>query len=390
MRSARRRAEAEGSTVVFVAIDGVPAGAVLLDDPIRPEAARTLRALRRSGIRRMVMVTGDRMNVAEPIGLVVGADEVLAERSPADKVAAVRLERSAGSTIMVGDGLNDVPALAVADVGVAIGGHGSTASSEAADVVLTGEHLDRLGEALGIGRRAFRIARESAVAGIALSVVAMGFASVGLLPAAFGAVLQEAIDVLVILNALRVATGGPVPVRLGDEGEALSRRFSEEHRRLRAGLEQIRAVADALGDEPTPEALQGVREVHQLLVDEILPHEAAEDRELYPVLADALGGEDPTETMSRTHAEIAHLVGRLGSLVEELTDESDPVAVQDLRRILYGLYAILRLHFVQEDEAYFSRLDDAERTSDPVPPRADASDSNHDASIGPSGLAARS
>ena len=358
VRSVRRRAERDSAIIVFVGIDGVAAGALLLDDPIRPDAARTIRGLRRSGIRRMVMVTGDRAAAAEAIAFVVGADEVLAERAPADKVEAVRIERAAGTTIMVGDGINDAPALAAADVGVAMGARGSTASSEAADAVLTVDRLDRLGEAIQISRRALLIARESAVAGIALSFVAMGFASVGLLPAALGALLQEAIDVGVILNALRVSTGGPEPLRLSEEGQELSRRFSGEHQDLRGGLERIRTAADALDEEPSDHALQSVRDVHQFLIEQILPHEAGEDSELYPVLAEALGGEDPTETMSRAHAEISHLVRRLGLLLRELPPEGpDRTDVQELRRVLYGLYAILRLHFVQEDEAFFSRVE---------------------------------
>ncbi|MGZ8805159.1 MAG: heavy metal translocating P-type ATPase [Microbacterium sp.] len=359
IHSVRRRAERDSEITVFVAIDGVTAGALLLDDPIRTDAARTIRGLRHAGIRRLVMVTGDRAAAAETLGFVVGADEVLAERTPADKVEAVRIECTAGTTVMVGDGINDAPALAAADVGVAIGARGSTAASEAADAVLTVDRLDRLGEAIQISRRSLRIARESAVVGIALSLVAMGFAAAGLLPPALGALLQEAIDVGVILNALRVSIGGPHPLNLGPEGEQLSRRFIGEHQELRSKLERIRLAADELEAEPSAAAIQAVRDVHRFLVDEILPHEAAEDAQLYPVLAVALGGEDPTGTMSRTHAEIAHLVRRLGLLLRELPSEgADAGDVHDLRLVLYGLYTILRLHFVQEDEAYFSRVDE--------------------------------
>ena len=125
-------------------------GALLLNDPIRSDAARTIRTLRRSGVDRVVMVTGDRADVAEAVAAIADVDEVFADRSPADKVEIVRLERRNGPTIMVGDGINDAPALAVADVGVAIGGPGATASSEVADVVLTVDRLDRLGDALRI------------------------------------------------------------------------------------------------------------------------------------------------------------------------------------------------------------------------------------------------
>jgi hypothetical protein len=306
-----------------------------------------------------VMVTGDRAEVAESVAAVCDIDEVLAERSPADKVEAVQFERRNGSTIMVGDGINDAPALAAADVGVAIGARGSTASSEAADVVLTVDRLDRLGDAIRIAQRALRIARQSVVVGMGLSLAAMGVAAAGFLPPAAGALLQEGIDIAVILNALRVLVGGPEQLRLGDDDAALSRRFVTEHQHLRAELEGIRDAADALGTESPTVALRRVRGVHLFLIDDLLPHEMAEDAELYPVLDRVLGGHDATGTMSRTHAEIAHLVRRLGRLLDEMpSDGPDEDDIVELRRVLYGLHAILRLHFAQEDEGYFSLIDD--------------------------------
>ena len=202
-RTVRRRAALDGALTIFVDVDGAPVGALLLDDPIRPDAARTIRQLRRDGIRRIVMVTGDREENAQTVGAVIGVDDVFAERTPAEKVEAVRLEKRAGNTIMVGDGINDAPALALADVGVAVGARGATASSEAADVVLTVDRLDRLGEAVVIARRSRRIALESVVVGIGLSLAAMVAAAFGYLPPVWGALLQELIDVAVILNALR-------------------------------------------------------------------------------------------------------------------------------------------------------------------------------------------
>src|SRR5207302_10028187 len=145
--------------------------------------------------------------VAALVGAAVGADAVLAEQTPAEKVEAVRSERMGGVTVMVGDGVNDAPALAAADVGVAMGARGSTASSEAADVVMTVDRLDRLAEGLTIARRTRAIALQSVVAGMSLSIVAMGVAAAGFLPPVAGAILQEGIDVLVILNALRALTG---------------------------------------------------------------------------------------------------------------------------------------------------------------------------------------
>jgi heavy metal translocating P-type ATPase len=147
VRRVRRQTALEGSSSVFVAIDGEVAGALILHDPVRPDSPRALRALRREGIERVVLVTGDHPEVAETVGAGIGADLVLAERSPEEKVAAVLAERAGGPVLMVGDGINDAPALAAADVGVAMGARGATASAEAADVVLTVDRLDRLGEA---------------------------------------------------------------------------------------------------------------------------------------------------------------------------------------------------------------------------------------------------
>jgi len=212
-REVRRRAAREGASNVFVAVDGAVAGALILHDPIRADTPATLRALRRQGIQRVVMVTGDTAEVAETVAAAIGADLLLAERTPEEKVAAVRAEHARGPTIMVGDGVNDAPALAAADLGVAMGARGATASSQAADVVITVDRLDRLAEALAIARRARRIALESVLAGMGLSLVAMLAAAAGYLPPVAGALLQEAIDVAVILNALRaLAAGG--------EGEA--------------------------------------------------------------------------------------------------------------------------------------------------------------------------
>jgi len=137
--------------------------------------------LRRAGIKRVVMVTGDHPDVAESVGISIGVDRILSERDPADKVDAVQAERQEGVTIMVGDGVNDAPALAVADVGVAMGARGSTASSEAADVVLVVDRLDRVAEAMRIAHRSRGIALQSVLAGMGLSFAAMFLGAFGLL-----------------------------------------------------------------------------------------------------------------------------------------------------------------------------------------------------------------
>ena len=363
VRAVRRRAWLDGALTVFVAIDGEPAGALLLEDRIRPDARQTIRALRRGGITRVVLATGDRAEAAGAVGALTGVDEVLAELTPEAKLDAVRREQQRASVIMTGDGINDAPALALADVGVAMGARGSTASSEAADVVLTVDHLGRLGEATVLARRTRRIAVQSVLAGMGMSLAAMGVAAAGLLPAVWGALLQEVIDVAVILNALRALRPVASAERLTTADAELTRRFRAEHQLIRADIEQLRIAADALTTDPlaAPAAMAQVRHAHALLTGEIWPHENAEEADLYPALNRVLGGADPTAPMSRAHAEIAYQIARLGRLIAEVGGQAPEEAdIADLRGALYGLYAILRLHTAQEDEAYLSLGENAD------------------------------
>jgi heavy metal translocating P-type ATPase len=372
VRAVRRRAWLDGALTVFVAVDGQPAGALLLEDRIRPDARQTIRALRRGGITRIVLATGDRAEAAAAVGTLTGVDEVLAELTPEAKLDAVRREQRRAPVIMTGDGINDAPALALADVGVAMGARGSTASSEAADAVLTVDHLGRLGEATVLARRSRRIALQSVLAGMGMSLAAMGAAAAGWLPAVWGALLQEAIDVAVILNALRALRPVASAERLTAADVALTQRFRAEHQLIRADVEQLRIAADALTCDPlaAPAAMAQVRQAQALLTGEIWPHENAEEADLYPALNRLLGGADPTATMSRAHAEIAYQIARLGRLVTDIGDRvPDEADITDLRGALYGLYAILRLHTVQEDEAYLSLGDDAEQALPGTPTR---------------------
>jgi heavy metal translocating P-type ATPase len=204
----RERSHRSGSSAPFVAVDGELVAAFLLEDRVRPDAAATLRALRAHGVREVVMLTGDQPGIAERVGRAVGADAVLAEQSPVDKVEAVRAARGRGVTVMVGDGLNDAAALAAADVGVAMGARGASASSEAADAVIVPDRLDRLLEAWVVARRSRGIALQSILVGMGLSSVGMLFAAGGWLAPVPGALVQEGIDLVVIVNALRALGGG--------------------------------------------------------------------------------------------------------------------------------------------------------------------------------------
>lgn len=358
--SAVTRATLDSAAIAWVTIDDQPSGAVLLQDPLRRQAPRTMRRLRTAGLNRLVMLTGDRSEPAREVATVLGLDEVFAQQSPADKVAAVRAESERAVTIMVGDGINDAPALATATVGVAMGARGATACSEAADIVLTTDRLDRLADAIDIGRWSRRIAVQSAVVGIGLSLAAMVIAALGWLPPAMGALLQECIDVAVILNALRALRGDPaIEVELPSATETMLKRFAAEHDELRDAIGQLRDTADQVvagGDETVVAALT---RVHSFLTDRILPHEHAEESQLYPALAQPLGSREATATMSRTHAEIQRLSDRIGThlALAKIRNEIQPDQVADLRACLYGLHAMLRLHFLQEEENYFSLAD---------------------------------
>jgi heavy metal translocating P-type ATPase len=199
-----------GRARVLVAVDGRLAGVALVGDRLRAESGDLVPKLRAAGVRHVALVTGDNAAIGDVVGRELGVDRVYAEQTPEEKLAVVRsLHRRPDlrSVVMVGDGINDAPALAIADVGIAMGSAGATVSSETADAVVLVDRVDRVADAIRIGRRSLYIARQSVLAGIALSLLAMGFAAAGYLPPVEGALLQEAIDVGVILNALRALRG---------------------------------------------------------------------------------------------------------------------------------------------------------------------------------------
>ncbi len=200
-----------GEVHVALAVDGQPAGLIVMADALRPGTASLLQGLRGNGITRILLATGDRAAVAQAVTKDLGLDAVRADLSPDQKVLLVLSERKNGPVMMVGDGVNDAPALAAADIGVAMGARGAAASAEAADVVLLVDQLDRLLPGLVVARGARRIAFESVFVGIGLSVLGMIAAAFGYLSPVQGALLQEVIDVAVILNALRALRIDPAP-----------------------------------------------------------------------------------------------------------------------------------------------------------------------------------
>jgi len=291
--------------------------------------------------------------VAEPIGMSLGIDQVFADRTPAEKLDVVRSESSnrSGITVMVGDGVNDAPALAAADLGVAMGARGATASSEAADVVLIVDRLDRMAVGVVIAKRARAIARQSVLLGMGLSLLGMGAAAVGLLAPVGAAVAQEVIDVLAIGMALR-ALRPPRSLRhTGAVPDSWSHQLAEGHGPLRLVLEDLRSVARVLDVSDEQTALASLREVSARISEEVVPHEREDESQIYPGVAERLGGIDPLAPMSRTHQEIFHLASLLDRLVDDASaDGFGDEDRSEARRILYALDAILRLHFAQEEE----------------------------------------
>ncbi len=197
----------EGEAAVYVSIDGAYAGSVIVRDEIRPDAIATLAALRTLSIRNVMMLTGDIEPVAKHVAQQLGIEDVRAECLPEDKVQAIRAA-PLRPVVMVGDGVNDAPVLAVSDVGIAMGAKGSTAAAESADVVILLDDVSRVARAVSIGQRTVRIALQSIWWGIGFSVLLMGVAAAGFLPAIVGAAMQEVVDLIAILGALRAIRAG--------------------------------------------------------------------------------------------------------------------------------------------------------------------------------------
>ena len=335
-------------SVAWLAVEGRAAAAFIMADGLREEAPRAVRALRQMGIERIVMVTGDRAAAATPIAAALRLDAMLADRDPAGKLTALKAER--GPVAMVGDGVNDAPVLAAADVGIAMGAHGTAAAAEAGDVVLLADRLDRTAEAIAIARRARRIALQAILLGMGLSLIAMVAAALGWLSPLAGALLQEGIDVAAILYALRALLPGNdgAAARLTHEA-GLSDRVAE-HAGLRDLAEALRGAGENLDDRPAQ--LAALRALERRLRDELLPHQAAEESALYPEAAARLGGQDPLGVLLRMHTEIEALAERFSALLPLAEAPGGFAEVAPaIRRTLFALEALLALHLTAEEEA---------------------------------------
>ena len=349
-----RKMDYDDATGSFVVIDGAMAGGLSFADRLRTDAPRAVRKLRQAGIRRIVLLTGDRAEPAQAVGAAVGADEVHARLHPPDKLALIEQLASKTPAIMVGDGINDAPALAAASVGIAIGARGATVASDTADVVLLTDRLDRVAEALHIAHRTRGIAMQSIVVGMGLSLFAMLAAALGHLPPLAGAILQEVIDVVVIANALRAASAGRgAAAAPALDAETLAH-IEHDHAVLAPLLARTHDLARRLHALADAEALSELTSLIGQLQQQLLPHERRDESELYPTLAEKLGGDDPLAALSQSHREIFRLVRLLERMTTDKVGSNTTAAptLHEISGVLQHLDVVLDLHFAQEEELF--------------------------------------
>lgn len=196
------------TTAVYVNVDGQYAGAITFSDQIRPEAKETMTKLHELNDANLIMISGDQQSIADKVAREVGIDQVYAEQLPQQKIEVLdNVPKDDRPVVMVGDGVNDAPSLAIADVGIAMGAHGATAASESADAVVLRDDLAKVAAATLIAKETMVIAKQSVLIGIAICTGLMLIASFGVIPTIIGAMLQEVVDTVTILYALRARNG---------------------------------------------------------------------------------------------------------------------------------------------------------------------------------------
>ncbi len=334
----------------FIEVDGALAGLLIFSDNLRRETPLTLRRLRNRGIERIVMLTGDRLETAEMIALSAGIDELRAGLTPENKVRAVQEGCLRASTLMVGDGINDAPALAAANVGVAMGASGATASAQAAGVVLLVDRLDRLVEALDIARRTRHIARQGVLVGMGMSLLAMVVAAFGYLPPLIGAIAQEGIDVVIIINALRALMPSR-GLRQQLAGEHIDR-LQDEHDQLSTVRSDLHQMANDFALRPLEQAQADLGELMKKLQVSLVCHEREDETNLYPLLTRSMQGEDPLSALSHAHREIFRLIHLLARMSADFSADPATACADEIQHQLIRLDTLVQLHFEQEEELF--------------------------------------
>ena len=204
IREVKKQINSEGKMLAFVGINNKPAGVIVFGDKIRPDVNLMMEHIKKLGVKKIIMLTGDNLDNAKSIAQQAGITDLEANLLPEQKVLAVKkLKQEFENVVMIGDGINDAPALAASTVGVAMGAHGTAISAEAADMVLLVDDISKVSKVIEIGQKTIQVAKQSIFVGLGVSFVFMAIASLGYIPPAIGALLQEVLDVSVILNALR-------------------------------------------------------------------------------------------------------------------------------------------------------------------------------------------
>ncbi len=204
IQEVKKQINSDGKMLAFVGIDNKPAGVIIFEDKIRPNVSSLIKRLKELGVKQVTMLTGDNLDSARNIAKQADIENIEANLLPEQKVLAVKkLKQQFENVVMTGDGINDAPALAASTVGIAMGAHGAAISAEAADIVLLADDISKVSTAIEIGQNTLHIAKQSIFVGLGVSFVFMAIASLGYIPPAIGALLQEALDVGVILNAIR-------------------------------------------------------------------------------------------------------------------------------------------------------------------------------------------
>jgi heavy metal translocating P-type ATPase len=195
------------STAVFVSVDGKFAGYITMMDEIRPETAETIAKLKRQGAEDIMMLTGDHMQVAEKVGKKAGITDIRADLLPAEKIKAIKeVPKDLRPVVMTGDGVNDAPSLTAADVGIAMGAKGATAASESADAVIMVNDLSKVNDAVAISKHTMKVANIDVLTAIGVVIIIELIAFTGVIPAFWGAILQEVVDMITISLGLLAKT----------------------------------------------------------------------------------------------------------------------------------------------------------------------------------------